>query len=65
MRVELRQAGAADISFVAGTVKMALDGLGQMGSGGHTEEETADLVLHAPQARRVAVLLARLAAGRR
>jgi glutamate carboxypeptidase len=63
--VDPRQAGAADISFVAGTVKMALDGVGQMGTGGHTKEETADLALHAPQARRVAVLLARLAAGRR
>ncbi len=63
--VDPRQAGAADISFVAGTVKMALDGVGQMGGGGHTVEETADLALFAPQAKRVAVLLARLAAGRR
>ena len=63
--VNPRQAGAADISFVAGTVRMALDGVGQMGSGGHTVEETADLALLAPQAKRVAVLLARLAAGRR
>jgi glutamate carboxypeptidase len=63
--VDPRQAGAADISFVAGTVKMALDGVGQMGAGGHTVEETADLALLAPQAKRVALLLARLAAGRR
>jgi glutamate carboxypeptidase len=63
--VDPRQAGAADISFVGGTVKMALDGVGQMGTGGHTVEETADLALFAPQAKRVAVLLARLAAGRR
>jgi glutamate carboxypeptidase len=63
--VDPRQAGAADISFVAGKVKMALDGVGQMGGGGHTVDETADLALLAPQAKRVAVLLARLAVGRR
>jgi glutamate carboxypeptidase len=63
--VNPRQAGAADISFVATTVKMAIDGLGLKGTGGHTVEETADLTLLAPQAKRVAVLLARLAAGRR
>ena len=63
--VNPRQAGAADISFVATRVKMAIDGLGLKGTGGHTVEETADLALLAPQAKRVAVLLARLAEGRR
>jgi len=63
--VNPRQAGAADISFVATRVKMAVDGLGLKGTGGHTVEETADLALLAPQAKRVAVLLARLAEGRR
>jgi glutamate carboxypeptidase len=63
--VNPRQAGAADISFVAAKVKMAMDGVGLMGKGGHTAEETADLELLAPQAKRVAVLLARLAAGKR
>ena len=63
--VNPRQAGAADISFVATKVKMAVDGLGLKGTGGHTVEETADLALLAPQAKRVAVLLARLAEGRR
>lgn len=63
--VNPRQAGAADISFVATRVKMAIDGVGLKGSGGHTVEETADLGLLAPQAKRVAVLLARLAEGRR
>jgi glutamate carboxypeptidase len=63
--VNPRQAGAADISFVATKVRMAIDGLGLKGSGGHTVEETADLSLLAPQAKRVAVLLARLADGRR
>jgi glutamate carboxypeptidase len=63
--VNPRQAGAADISLVATGVKMALDGVGLKGTGGHTAEETADLALLAPQAKRVAVLLARLAEGRR
>ena len=63
--VNPRQAGAADISFVAGRVKMALDGLGLKGRGAHTIEETAELARLAPQAERVAVLLARLAEGRR
>ena len=58
-------AGVADISFVAGRVKMALDGLGLKGRGAHTIEETAELARLAPQAERVAVLLARLAEGRR
>jgi hypothetical protein len=44
---------------------MAVDGLGLKGAGGHTVQETADLALLAPQAKRVAVLLARLAEGRR
>jgi glutamate carboxypeptidase len=57
-----RRAGAADISFVQGRTAMALDGLGLKGTGGHTEQETADLATLAMQAKRVAVLLARLAA---
>jgi glutamate carboxypeptidase len=63
--VDPRQAGAADISFVATSVTMAVDGLGLKGSGAHTVDETADLALLAPQAKRVAVLLARMAEGRR
>jgi glutamate carboxypeptidase len=63
--VDPREAGAADVSFVAGKVSMAIDGVGLMGSGGHTVQETADLARLAPQAKRVAVLLARLAAGHR
>jgi glutamate carboxypeptidase len=59
------QAGAADISFVASRVDMALDGLGMKGTGGHTVEETGDLATLAIQAKRAAVLLHRLAqAGR-
>ena len=37
------RAGAADVSFVAGDVKMILDGVGLMGHDDHTANETADL----------------------
>ena len=57
------KAGAADISFTSGIVPMGLDGLGLKGSAGHTLDETADLRTLPMQAKRVAVLLARLAAG--
>lgn len=53
-------AGAADISFAAEHVAMALDGMGLMGTGGHTVEETADLRTLARQAKRAAVVLYRL-----
>jgi len=58
--VDPSKAGAADVSFTAGRVEGALDGLGLMGTGGHTVEETADLRTLAGQAKRVAVLLYRL-----
>jgi len=58
--VDPARAGAADISFTAGHVDMALDGLGLMGTGGHTVEETADLRTLSGQAKRVAILLFRL-----
>lgn len=61
--VDPRNAGAADVSFVAADVDAALDGLGLMGTGGHTVEETADLSTLVPQAQRAAVLLLRLAYG--
>lgn len=41
--VNPRRAGAADISFAADHVAMALDGLGLMGTGGHTVDEVADM----------------------
>jgi glutamate carboxypeptidase len=53
-------AGAADISFTAGRVVMALDGLGLMGEGGHTARETADLTTLPSQTKRAAVLMYRL-----
>lgn len=54
------RAGAADISFVANHVKMALDGVGLMGSNDHTVKETADLATLPSQTKRVAVMLSRL-----
>ncbi len=59
--VDPRNAGAADISFIAADVPMALDGIGLMGRGGHTADETADLATLPMQARRAALLLSRLA----
>jgi glutamate carboxypeptidase len=53
-------AGAADVSFTAGLVDMALDGVGLMGSGGHSVHETADLRTLPMQAKRIAIMLARL-----
>ena len=59
--VDPARAGAADISFVAGRVAMALDGVGLMGDLGHTVGEVADLRTLPMQAKRVAVVLDRLA----
>jgi len=58
--VDPAAAGAADISFTAGLVTMALDGLGLMGTGGHTVEETADLDTLPSQTKRAALLMYRL-----
>lgn len=58
--VNPRNAGAADISFTAEHVKMAIDGVGLMGSGGHTVDEQADLRTLPQQTKRVAVLLYRI-----
>jgi glutamate carboxypeptidase len=59
--VDPREAGAADVSFVAGIVPAVLDGLGLMGTGGHTEQETADLRTLPTQAQKAALLLHRYA----
>jgi glutamate carboxypeptidase len=58
--VDPRNAGAADISFVANDVDMAIDALGLKGKADHTVDETADLRLLPVQIRRAAVLLHRL-----
>ncbi|NND82276.1 MAG: M20/M25/M40 family metallo-hydrolase [Gammaproteobacteria bacterium] len=58
--VNPRNAGAADISFTAGHVAMALDGLGLMGSGGHTRDEVADISSLEKNAAKAALLMYRL-----
>ena len=58
--VDPRRAGAADISFAAEYVEMAIDGLGLMGKGGHTVNEVADLNTLPQQTKRAALLLYRL-----
>jgi glutamate carboxypeptidase len=58
--VDPDRAGAADVSFVAGHVPMILDGIGLMGDGGHTVQETADLRTLPSQTRRAALLIYRL-----
>ena len=53
-------AGAADVAFAAGRVKMALDGVGLCGTDDHTERETADLSTLPSQTKKAAILLWRL-----
>ena len=58
--VNPRDAGAADISFTAGFVDMAIDGLGLPGGYGHTEKEFANLKWLPRQTKRAAILMYRL-----
>ena len=58
--VNPRRAGAADVSFAADHVEMAIDGLGLLGGDSHTPTEFADLRTLQIQAQRLAVLLYRL-----
>jgi glutamate carboxypeptidase len=58
--VDPRNAGAADVSFTAGLVEMAIDGLGPGGGSDHTADEWIDLPTLALQTKRAAVLLQRL-----
>jgi glutamate carboxypeptidase len=60
--VDPRRAGAADVSFVAHEVEMAIDGIGLLGRGNHTPDEVADLRTFQIQSQRLAVLLLRLTA---
>jgi glutamate carboxypeptidase len=55
------KAGAADVSFVAGEIKMIIDGIGLMGRDDHTPGETADLSTLPSQTKRAALTLFRLA----
>ncbi len=58
--VDPRNAGAADVSFVAGLVEMAIDGPGPGGGNDHTVDEWIDLPTLALQTKRAAVLMLRL-----
>jgi glutamate carboxypeptidase len=58
--VDPARAGAADVSFTEGHVDMAIDGIGMRGDFGHTVQETADLRWLPWQAKRAALMLARL-----
>jgi glutamate carboxypeptidase len=58
--VNPRDAGAADISFTAPYVDMAIDGLGLESKGGHTVNEIANMNSLRMQAQRAAVLIYRL-----
>jgi glutamate carboxypeptidase len=58
--VDPRRAGAADISYAAPYVEMAIDGIGLLGHGNHTPDEVADLRTFPIQSQRLAVLLLRL-----
>nr|WP_231727353.1 M20/M25/M40 family metallo-hydrolase [Kordiimonas lipolytica] len=59
--VNPRKAGAADISFAADHVDMALDGMGLMGKGGHTKDETADMTSFRKNIQKAALLIHALA----
>jgi len=61
--VNPRKAGAADISFAADHVTMALDGMGLMGTGGHTKDEVADMTSFKKNIEKAALLIHALASG--
>jgi glutamate carboxypeptidase len=52
--------GAADISFAAPYVKASMDGLGPIGEGGHTPDESLDLSTLREATERAAILIWRL-----
>jgi glutamate carboxypeptidase len=58
--VDPMRAGAADVSFAAPYIPMALDAIGLAGWDDHTEKETADLRMFGPLTKRAAVFLYRL-----
>lgn len=58
--VNPRLAGAADVSFTAGLVEKAIDGLGMSGSGGHTVDESGLMSALPNQSKRAALMLYRL-----
>lgn len=63
LAVNPRKAGAADISFTANYVDAALDGLGLMGTGGHTKDETADMLSFKRNTEKAALLVYHVSLG--
>lgn len=61
--VDPSRAGAADVSFVANLVPMAIDGIGLSGHDDHTAKETADLRRLPSQTKRAALLMHRLSSS--
>jgi glutamate carboxypeptidase len=61
--VDPMRAGAADVSFAAPFIPMALDAIGLAGWDDHTEKETADLRMFGPLTKRAALFLYRLSTG--
>jgi len=57
--------GAADISFVAPDVEGGINGLGPASRGDHSDQEAVDIASIWRQAKRAAILMSRLAAGKR
>ena len=62
--VDPARAGAADVSFAGGRTPVVIDAMGMKGEGGHTVRETGILTSLPIQAKRTAVVLARLAGVR-
>jgi glutamate carboxypeptidase len=60
--VDPSRAGAADVAFIAHLVPMIIDGIGLSGWDDHSEKETADLRRLSSQAKRAALVIARLSA---
>ena len=58
--VDPMRAGAADVSFAAPYIPMALDAIGLAGWDDHTDKETADLRMFGPLTKRAAIFLYRL-----
>ena len=58
--VDPLRAGAADVSFAAPYVPMALDAIGLAGWDDHTDKETADLRMFGPLIKRASLFLYRL-----
>ncbi|MDO8501446.1 MAG: M20/M25/M40 family metallo-hydrolase [Gemmatimonadaceae bacterium] len=58
--VDPMRAGAADVSFAAPFIPMALDAIGLAGWDDHTDKETADMRMFGPLTKRAAVFLYRL-----